>query len=132
MTIRVGFRSIESGAVANDGEDIVLHAKADDAAADIIFPTDEAQRLAVLLLQLAQIARELRSRNGPIDTPILEGEALEIVEEPDLKRKVVRVRLVSDAQAENAASLRLSLPPDALLGFAEAILRSMRAEEPGR
>lgn len=131
MAISVGFRSIESGAVANGGEDIVLHAKADDAEANILLPADEAPRLAILLLQLSQIARDVRSHNGPIDIPILEGEALEVVAEPTLDRKVLQVRLASDsAEGSNAAILRLSLPPDVLIGFAETILRSLQKDEP--
>ncbi|WP_036293223.1 hypothetical protein [Methylosinus sp. PW1] len=134
MAINVGFRSIESGSVANGGEDIVLHAKADDAEANVFLPADEAPRLALLLLQLSQIARDVRSHNGPIDVPILEGEALEVVEEPTLRRKVVQIRLASDAagQGAKAAILRLSLPPDLLSRFAESILRPSQEEEPVR
>jgi len=134
MAISVGFRSIASGAVANGGEDIVLHAKADDAEANVFLPADEAPRLAILLLQLSQIARDVRSHNGPIDIPILEGEALEVVEEPTLQRKVLQIRLASDtaAQGANAAILRLSLPPDLLSSFAESILRPGQEDEPVR
>jgi len=134
MAISVGFRSIESGAVANGGEDIVLHAKADDAEANVFLPAEEAPRLAILLLQLLQVARDVRSHNGPIDSPILEGEALEVVAEPTLNREVLQIRLASDAAApgSKAATLRLSLPPGSLIGFAETVLRSSRKEEPAR
>jgi len=126
MAISVGFRSIRSGAVANGGEDIVLHAEADDGEANLLLPAEEAPRLAILLLQLMQAAREARSQNAPVDIPALEGETLTVAADPSPNREILEVQLASDVTApgSKAAVLRLSLPAGSLRNFARAILHS--------
>jgi len=126
MAVNVGFRSINSGALANGGEDIVLHASADDREANALLPVQEVPGLAILLLQLLQLSQQARARSAPVEAPVLEGQSMEVAPGRSPDREVLHIRIASDATASGAkaAILGLSLPNGSLRGLAESILRS--------
>jgi len=129
MTINVGFRSIQSGAVVNGGNDIVLHAKADDGEANLLLPAEEASGLAILLLQLQQLSRQARAKDARFEAAVLEGVSIGAAPDPLPDRDILQIEIASDAVAEGAKApvLRLSLPKGSLKTFAQTILRSADA-----
>ncbi len=76
IMITVGFRKIGSGAVATGGEQVVLHASADDGNANILFPAEEIPRLVALLIQLLGDARRERFKSGSVEAHILDLKRL--------------------------------------------------------
>ena len=88
--ITVGFRKIGSGTVATGGEQVVLHASADDGNANILFPAEEIPRLLVLLIQLLGDARRERFKSGSVEAHSFDLKSLEYEVQPHEGREILR------------------------------------------
>ncbi|MBG0801261.1 hypothetical protein IYW40_07165 [Methylocystis sp. H4A] len=128
MTITAGFRTIDRGAVVKGGEQVLLHALADDGDVNILLPAEEIPRIVVILMQLLGEARMERHNSSAIEMPVFNLNRLEFEARPNEGRDILRV-VVGQTRDE---AIFLSLPQGKLAEICKGILQSLGHIPSGR